>query len=140
MDGCAFCDIVRGVAPARVVYESDGAVAFLPDVPAVRGHTLVVPRQHVPDFLAAGAGVQADVSSACSAVGKALEAALSPEGMNAITSKGGAATQTVFHLHVHLLPRWAGDRLGDFWPPDQQTPAAELDKLADLVRQSFFAG
>jgi histidine triad (HIT) family protein len=137
MTDCAFCEIVAGRAPARVVYESDGAVAFFPDLPAVRGHTLVVPKSHVRDFLHATAEQAAAVSDACAAVGRALEVELAPQGMNLVTSAGEAATQTVLHLHVHVLPRWDGDALGDFWPDVPATAGAELDELAEALRQSF---
>lgn len=136
---CAFCDIVEGRSSARIVQDGPLTVAFFPDCPAVRGHTLVVPRVHVSDFLAAAPETASAVASACAEVGRALQSALAPAGMNALTSKGRAATQSVFHWHVHLLPRWDGDALGDLWPPDQPTPAAELDALAKSVRQSFFS-
>lgn len=140
MTGCPFCRIVSGEDPARVVWESADALAFFPDVPAGRGHTLVVPRVHVEDFLQAGPAVTSSVARACTEVGAALERALSPQGMNAITSKGRAASQSVFHLHVHLVPRWEGDRLGELWPADQPTPGEELDALASLLRSSLFSG
>ncbi len=134
--GCPFCDIVEGRAPARVVHRTPSTVAFLPDIPAVRGHTLIVPRDHVPDFLTADRPTAAAVALACAEVGRALKALLAPEGMNTISSAGQAATQSVFHWHVHVLPRWAGDRLGDFWPPDQPVPADELDEFAESLRQA----
>lgn len=137
MTGCAFCAIATGEAPARVVYEDANTLAFFPDEPAVRGHTLVIPRGHVRDFLDASPAQAASVSGTCRTVGRALEAALSPQGMNAVTSRGQAATQTVFHLHVHLLPRWDGDALGDFWPDVPGTPEAELDAVAAAVRHAL---
>jgi diadenosine tetraphosphate (Ap4A) HIT family hydrolase len=61
------------------------------------------------------------------------------QGMNLVTSAGEAATQTVFHLHVHVLPRWDGDALEDFWPDVPTTAEAELDELAEALRQ-YLAG
>lgn len=135
-----FCRIAAGDEPARVVWESDDALAFFPDVPATRGHTLVIPRSHVEDFVAASPAVLSAVALASNRVGRALERALEPQGMNAITSKGRAASQSVFHLHVHLVPRWDGDRMGDLWPPDQPTQAEALDALASSLRSAFSSG
>ena len=137
MGGCVFCEVVAGRAPARVVYESGDALAFFPDVPAVRGHTLVVPKVHVQDFLDAKRPEAIAMADACLAVGRALTAELAPAGMNLLTSAGAAASQTVFHLHVHLLPRWEGDALGDIWPDVPPSDAGELDALAAALRQSF---
>src|SRR3712207_5003715 len=82
MGGCVFCEVVAGRAPARVVYESSDALAFFPDVPAVRGHTLVVPRVHVQDFLDAKRPEAIALADACLAVGRALATELAPAGMN----------------------------------------------------------
>ena len=135
--GCAFCDIVAGRAPSLTVYASEDCVAFFPDSPAVLGHTLVVPRAHVPDFLAATTDQSAAVAEATGAVGRALAAELRPDGMNTVTSAGAAATQTVFHWHVHVLPRWHDDAIGDLWPSDQHFPADKLDELAGTLRSAL---
>lgn len=132
---CPFCAIVTGRAPARKVYETETALAFFPDVPAVRGHTLVIPKTHVRDFLDASAQDAAAVFGAAAQVGRALATELAPQGMNLVSSAGAAASQTVFHLHVHVLPRWAGDVLGDIWPEVPGTPGEELDMLAAALRQ-----
>ena len=116
MDGCVFCAIVRGDEPADVVHETESSVAFLPLRPAAPGHTLVVPRLHVADFLACPAPLTAALAIEASLLGQALRSALDADGVNLITSAGAAATQTVFHLHLHLVPRWDGDALGDLWP------------------------
>ena len=134
---CAFCAIAAGTAPARTVHETNETVAFFPDVPAVPGHTLVIPKMHVPDFLHADEQVAAAVARATTMVGRALDDLLRPEGMNAITSAREAATQSVMHLHVHVLPRWHGDAMPDLWPPDRPAPAHELDELAAALRQSL---
>lgn len=137
VSGCPFCAIITGAAPARLVHETDETLAFFPDVPAVRGHTLVVPKTHVSDFLLADDQTSAAVASATTVVGRALDALLRPEGMNTITSAREAATQSVMHLHVHVLPRWRGDAMGDLWPEDRATSPQELDELAESLRQSF---
>lgn len=67
-------------------------------------------------------------------LGQAIMEALRPEGMNLISSAGEAASQTVFHLHLHLVPRWEGDRIGDIWPRGDPWSEAELDEVAAMIR------
>lgn len=113
MRDCDFCGIVRGEQPAQVVYETETVLAFLPLNAVAPGHTLVIPRLHTPDFLSCPAPLAGTLSAAAAHVGRAVRAAVAADGMNLITSAGEAASQTVFHLHVHLDPGgtvtpWAG--------------------------------
>lgn len=111
---CIFCAIVAGQAPATVVREWPDAIAILPRADehgrrgCTEGHTLVIPRTHVAD-----AGVNADVAAAT--MRRAAELAAELDAANIITSRGGAATQTVFHLHIHVVPRATGDGLALPW-------------------------
>lgn len=117
-----------------MVFEDAACVAFFPRHPASVGHTLVIPKVHVPDFLELDEPTGSNLLSATVRVGRAIREALNPEGMNAITSAGAAATQTVFHVHVHLVPRWEGDQIGRIWPPAQPWIEAMEDEVAELVR------
>jgi len=107
-DGCVLCAIVAGDAPAKLVAEWPGAVAIVPLNPVVEGHVIVLPRRHVEDATT-HPGVTGYVMEC------AAEFAERPA--NIITSAGGAATQTVFHLHVHIVPRRDGDGLMLPWSP-----------------------
>lgn len=109
MPGCVFCAIVAGDAEAFVVGQDEDAVAFLDVAPVGRGHTLVVPRHHVPDLLDGGAQVLAEVAPLVAEVARRLVSRLGADGVNLFQSSGAAAGQEVFHFHVHLLPRWEGD-------------------------------
>lgn len=131
---CPFCAIIMGEGPARVVYRDDHAVAFFPLRPATFGHTLVVPRRHIPDIWELPEAAVAHLSRAALRVAAALRAAVAPDGLNIIQSSGAAATQTVPHLHVHLVPRWAADAMGPIWParPPSYPPQA-LDNLRDKL-------
>jgi histidine triad (HIT) family protein len=103
---CPFCKIIAGLAPATIVREWDDALAIEPLGPVVPGHLLVIPKTHVVDFLA-----DPDVTAAT--FRRAAE--LGSGDANLITSSGVAATQSVFHLHVHLVPRAEGDGLALPW-------------------------
>lgn len=107
---CPFCEIVAGRAPATYVHEWRDAIAITPLKPVVDGHTLVIPKVHVADFIE-------DPMVTATIMHRAAEIArVWPAGpMNLITSKGREATQSVFHLHVHLVPRAANDGLALPW-------------------------
>jgi histidine triad (HIT) family protein len=130
---CDFCGIARGVLPALIVWESESMLAFFPAHPATRGHTLVVPREHVRDFLELPEPLSVELTAAVLHVARAVQRSVQPDGMNVVTSAGRAASQTVFHLHVHVVPRWFDDAIGGFWPP----PGADdpgVDALAARIR------
>ncbi len=105
---CPFCEINTGRAPATFVGEWSDAFAIVPLNPVVEGHVLVIPREHVPDFVA-----YPTVSAATMRCAAELVAGLG--SYNLITSKGRPATQSVFHLHLHLVPRAVDDGLALPW-------------------------
>ncbi|MCU0151349.1 HIT family protein [Curtobacterium poinsettiae] len=116
-DDCPFCEIVaRNDPDVREVYRNEHVVAFFPDEPATLGHVLVIPRQHVPDLWALDEHTATHLSRAVLLISKAVRGAVHPEGLNLIQSNGAAATQTVNHLHVHVVPRDQGDAMGPIWP------------------------
>jgi histidine triad (HIT) family protein len=123
---CIFCKIVAGELPATVVAEDERTVAFMDISPATRGHALVVPRAHVPDLGA----IDGEDLAACFSAAKRLAArareALGADGVNLMNSWGPAAWQTVFHFHLHVIPRYDGDPLKLPWTP---TPGDE-DEIA----------
>ncbi len=130
---CPFCRIAAGQDGAAVVCEGDEWVAFLPLEPATPGHTLVVSRVHARDFWALADGAASELGLAARRVGRAVNRALQPQGMNLITSAGTAAEQTVAHVHLHILPRWETDAVGPIWPPKQATPPERLEDLAQRI-------
>lgn len=105
---CPFCEIIAGRAPAKIVEEWPEAIAILPLNPVVEGHILVIPREHVTDFVA-----DPRVSAATMLCAAELVAGMG--SYNLITSKGRPATQSVFHLHLHLVPRQENDGLALPW-------------------------
>ena len=135
---CEFCGIVWGKRSARIVGESSEALAFFPLRPVVLGHTLVIPKEHVRDLWSPGAPGPG-LMQAVHRVGQALILALRPDGLNLISSAGEAASQTVFHLHLHVIPRWSGDRLGNIWPPSEPMSAGLKDESAAAIRAAYNA-
>lgn len=128
-DACDFCEIIERDDPdVREVYRDENVVAFFPTEPAVLGHVLLVPRRHVPDVWELGPDEASQLSRAAIMLATAIRAAIRPEGLNVIQSNGHAATQTVGHLHVHLVPRWANDPMGPIWPAVTDYSEASKDR------------
>ncbi len=105
---CIFCKIASGEIGARVVHRDKHAIAFLDMAPWHEGHTVVVPRHHVKDVLDEPTAL-AEIAPAVSATAKLLVDRLGADGINVLSNAGEVAGQTVFHLHVHLVPRYAAE-------------------------------
>jgi histidine triad (HIT) family protein len=114
---CIFCKIVAGELPATVIHEDERTVAFMDINPATRGHALVVPRRHVRDLLEVGQEDRdATMASAQDLARRAVDR-LGAAGVNLLNSCGEGAWQTVFHFHIHVIPRYDGDPLRLPWVP-----------------------
>jgi histidine triad (HIT) family protein len=132
---CPFCEIVQREDPdARELYRDGHVVAFFPLDPATLGHTLVVPRSHVPDIWALDDNTAERLAVATTRLAAAVRKAVNPEGLNIIQSNGKAATQTVFHLHVHIVPRWENDAVGRIWPPDTNYSEEQKDDAWERLK------
>lgn len=127
-----FTRIVNGEIPAAKVYEDDLTLAFLDINPGARGHTLVICKQELPGLLDLPPDLVAAVAQTTQRVARAIMAALSPDGFNIVQNNGPAAGQVVMHYHVHIIPRWEGDRAVGHWKPGSATPE-ELRETAELI-------
>ena len=128
-----FSRIVSGDIPSVKLYEDATTFAFMDISPASRGHTLVICKDEYADLYTIPDDTLAAVHQTVKRVAQALRAALHPDGLNIVQNNGAAAGQTVFHYHVHLIPRWEGDQALGLWTPhtsDQST----LQALADDIR------
>ena len=114
---CIFCKIVAGELPAQIVGEDDRTVAFMDINPATRGHLLVVPRQHSRDLLEVDSEDLAATMHAARRMAGRVVALLDADGVNLLNCCGAAAWQTVFHFHVHVIPRYDDDPLRLPWIP-----------------------
>jgi histidine triad (HIT) family protein len=116
-ENCLFCGIVAGTIPSTQVAETDQAIAFMDINPATPGHLLVIPRAHSADLReAASEDLIAATLLAQSLVGRVIER-LDADGANLLSCIGGAAWQSVFHTHLHVIPRYQDDPLQLPWHP-----------------------
>ncbi|MEU5878777.1 HIT family protein [Spirillospora sp. NPDC047279] len=137
MDECPFCLIAAGRSETEPVYADDHTVSFVPLRPAAPGHLLVIPRTHVADLWDLDGETSHHLTDSVLRVAHAVRRALRPDGLNVINSSGRAASQTVFHLHVHLVPRWEDDDFGDIWPRSPDHPAGTIAHAAERVRAAL---
>lgn len=138
---CPFCEIVQLDDPdVREIYRDDHVVAFFPTEPAVLGHTLIVPREHIRDIWSLPEESAAQLARVVVRLAGVIGKAASSEGLNVIQSNGAVATQTVFHLHVHLVPRKTGDAMGPIWPQQTDYSENEKDEMQNRIREVIRQG
>jgi histidine triad (HIT) family protein len=132
---CIFCKIVAGELPARIVDEDEHTIAFMDINPATRGHALVVPRVHASDLMSIDPAQLSATSVAAQRLAKRAKQRLKADGINVINSCGEAAWQTVFHFHLHVIPRYQGDPMRLPWLPVPGDPE-EIAAAAAEIAQS----
>lgn len=106
MEHCIFCKITNGEIPSAKVYEDDHVYAFLDISQVTKGHTLVIPKIHKENIFELDADMTGPLFQSVKKVADALQAAFSPKGLNLLNNNGETAGQTVFHYHIHLIPRY----------------------------------
>jgi histidine triad (HIT) family protein len=130
---CIFCKIVAGELPAQIVDEDERTIAFMDINPATRGHLLVIPREHTRNLLE----VEPEDLEACATMAQRMARRISerlePDGVNLLNSCGEAAWQTVFHFHVHVIPRYRDDPLKLPWTP-APGDSDEIEAAAKTLR------
>lgn len=132
-EDCIFCKIVAGELPAHIVDEDERTLTFMDIAPGTRGHALVIPRVHGRDLWEVEPEDLAAVTLAAKRLALKQRDRLGADGVNLINSCGAAAWQTVFHFHMHVIPRYVGDPLKLPWVPGASDPA-DLAELAELLR------
>jgi histidine triad (HIT) family protein len=128
-EDCIFCKIVAGEIPAFVVEQDEQTLTFMDIAPATRGHALVIPKRHATDLWEIDADQLAAVTTAAQRQARRVRDRLGADGVNLINSCGAAAWQTVFHFHMHVIPRYAGDPLRLPWTPQ----AGDMDEIAAVA-------
>lgn len=133
---CVFCQIVAGALPADVIFADERVVAFLDARPVFKGHTLVVPRPHVATFAALSPEALAALFTAAQRLSRAVETGLEADGT--FVAMNDKVSQSVPHVHVHVIPRRRKDGLrGFFWPRVRYQDAAEQSDYAARVRDKL---
>lgn len=120
-DDCIFCKIANGQIPTLTIYEDDLFRAILDVSPATSGHTLILPKEHSNDLFDLSQEEATKIMGVAQVVGRQLKEKLSCQGMNIIQNNGDVAGQTVFHYHLHLIPRYEEDGQQISWNPIQQS-------------------
>jgi histidine triad (HIT) family protein len=128
---CIFCKIVAGEIASKKIFEDENHIAFLDIFPAGRGHTLVIPKVHYADIHSMPASVYGGIAEAAKKVADILQLKLTSEGTTIFQMNKDAGWQTVFHTHMHVIPRWSNDRLRKPWDiaPADQDELTALQKL-----------
>ena len=127
MGDCPFCKIIASESAAEIVDEDDRTVAFMEREPATLGHALVVPRRHARDLLEVSDEDLVATAAAARRLAARAVSRLGADGVNVVNSCGRAARQTVFHFHIHVIPRYEGDRVRLAW---RSTPGRDDDIAA----------
>jgi histidine triad (HIT) family protein len=132
-DDCIFCAIAAGEGPAEIVDSDQHTVAFMDIRPATRGHALVIPRRHTADLIEIGDEDLEHCILAARRLVARMRRTLDPAGFNLLNSCGAAAWQTVFHFHLHVVPRYRDDPLKLPWIPTSGD-SGEIARVAAQIR------
>jgi len=127
-ENCIFCKLANGVFPTAKVLEDDKVTVILDAGPASRGHALVLPKEHYKDVTEAPKELLGHMLATAAKIGAAQKKALGAAGFNVVINTGEAAGQTVFHLHVHVIPRYEGEPVICGWVPGKIEDGEELAK------------
>ncbi len=131
---CIFCAIVAGDLPSEIIDSDEHTVTLMDINPATRGHALVIPRNHAEDLLAIDADGLRHCAVAAQRIAKRIEATLKPDGFNLLNAARVAAWQTVFHFHIHVIPRYRDDPLKLPWIP-RGADMDEISAIAATIRE-----
>ncbi len=140
MNDCIFCKIAKGVAPASAVYSDGKVFAFLDIQPINPGHVMVIPKTHAKGLADLDPEVGGHIFKVAMLVADGLrKSGLKCEGVNLFLADGEAAFQDVFHVHLHVIPRFKGDSFGLQFSPSYgvRTERKELDRIAEQIRKVF---
>ena len=128
---CIFCKIANGEIPSSTVYEDEDFRVILDLGPASKGHALILPKEHFKDVTELDPKIAAKVLPLGAKLGTAMKKSLGCAGFNLVQNNGEAAGQTVFHFHMHLIPRYEGDNQHILWKPTEVTQ----DELEEIRKQ-----
>lgn len=131
-DDCIFCKLANGIIPTNSLYEDDVVKVIFDAGPASSGHVLILPKEHFDNVYSLDDDTAAHIFQVAVKVAKALKEGLDLEGLNIVQNNGEIAGQTVFHFHMHIIPRYKGDTVNVGWKPGEVTDE-EIEKIKSLV-------
>ncbi len=129
---CVFCKIAGGEIPSTTLYEDEDFRVILDLGPATRGHALLLPKEHYRDLFELDDETAAKVLVKAKRIAGRMKKALGADGFNLVQNNGEAAGQTVFHFHMHLIPRYRDDHAGILWEPGRTTPE-EMEEIRSRI-------
>lgn len=135
-ENCIFCKIANGEIPSSTVYEDEDFRVILDLGPASKGHSLILPKNHYKDLCEADPAVAAKILPLAGKIGSAMKKGLGASGFNVVQNNGISAGQTVFHLHVHVIPRYEGGPEMVVWNPGT-ADQSELAQTAEILKKSL---
>ncbi len=130
---CIFCKIANGEIPSSTIYEDDMFRVILDLSPATKGHALIIPKNHMANIFEMDESTAGKVFVLASRIAKAMKEALHCDGLNIVQNNGEIAGQTVFHFHMHIIPRYEGDNQNINWVPGT-SEADERDAVAEQIK------
>lgn len=133
---CIFCKIANGEIPSSTVYEDENFRVILDLGPAAKGHALILPKEHFKDVCELDPAVAAKVLPLGAKIGAAMKKSLGCAGFNLVQNNGEAAGQTVFHFHVHVIPRYEGGPSMVTWTPGSEKPEV-LAETAEKIKKAL---
>ncbi len=133
MENCIFCKIANGSIPSAAIYEDENVKVILDIAPAAKGHAILIVKEHVANIFELKEELAAKIFAVVPKVANAIKAELGCDGMNILQNNGTAAGQTVFHLHIHFVPRWENDTVQMKWTPGGYTDG-EAAELAEAIK------
>lgn len=129
---CIFCKLANGDIPTNSLYEDDVVKVIFDASPAAKGHVLILPKNHFDDIYSMDEETAAHIFKVAVKIAKAIEKSMKPDGLNIVQNNKEAAGQTVFHFHMHIIPRYKGDTVNINWKPGE-ADNAEIEELKKLI-------
>ena len=133
-DDCIFCKIAAGEIPSRKIYEDSDLIAIMDLNPTSKGHSLIIPKEHCTNIYDIDEDIAAKVMKTAKKLATKMTVALNCDGFNLLQNNGETAGQTMFHFHMHLIPRYVNDGQKILWTPGESTPE-ELEEVRRTITE-----
>ena len=135
MSDCIFCKIANGEIPSATIFEDRDFRVMLDIGPATRGHVLILTKEHYDNIYEIDAETAGKLFSLASVIARAMKKVLNCDGMNILQNNGTVAGQTVFHFHLHLIPRYEGDQVQVTWPQGSITEEEKEELVKSMKKE-----